>query len=588
MQYKRLVKVYEQLESTAKRLEKTYCLSEFLKKIPSEELNEIMLLVQGRIFPVWDSREIGVASRLLLKAISLSAGITAGRVEEAWKQAGDLGIVAETLIKSKKQETLFSAKLTTSKVLESLRKLSTLEGSGTVSRKTALISELLTSASPLEAKYIVKTILGTLRIGLGEGVLRDAVVWAFFGDELEIKYDKGSNELIIPEDDREKYNKYAEAVQEAFDIVNDFSTVAETAKKYGLARLKNIALKPGAPLKVMLFQKAVDFEDAFSIVGLPCAVEFKFDGFRMQLHKFDSRIIIFTRRLEDVTKQFPEVVKAVKEFVKGESFILDAEAVGYDVSTKKYLPFQSISRRIKRKYGIDEMSKKFPVEVNVFDIIFYNGKSLIKTPFSERRKTIGRIVRDKALAIKKAEQIITKSKEDAEKFYKKSLGAGNEGVMLKNLQGIYKPGSRVGYGVKLKPVMETLDVVIVRAEWGEGKRSNWLSSYTIACRDSQTGELLEIGKVSTGLKEKEEEGITFSHVTELLKPLIIEEIGKEVIVKPKVVLEISFEEIQKSPTYGSGFALRFPRFTRLREDRGVNDISTLDEVKKLFKGQRGR
>ena len=585
MKYLELVGVYENLESTTKRLQKTKHLSEFLKKANDEDLGHIVLLVQGRVFPPWDERKIGVAAKLLVKTLNIATGLDQAEIESEWKKTGDIGEAAANTIARKKQATLFQQELTTNKVFDNLRMLAGIEGQGSVDKKIKIIAELLTSAKPEEAKYIIRTIIEDLRVGLGEGTMRDAITWSCFEKDMGFTYDKEKNTTTVP--DREQYNKYTGAVQNAFDIVNDFAEVTKLARK-GLSALQNVELKAGMPIKVMLFQKVKNIAEAFEKLGKPMALEYKYDGFRIQIHKQGNDIKLFTRRLEEVTKQFPEVVEAVKENVKGDSFILDSEAVGYDPKTKKYLPFQNISQRIKRKYNIPELAKKFPVELNIFDIIFYNGDYLAKTSFGDRRKLIEKTVTPVADKIKIAEQIITDDEKQAEEFYKKSLEAGNEGVMAKNLQGIYKPGSRVGYGVKIKPVMETLDVVIVGGEWGEGKRSDWISSLVIAVRNPDTDELVEIGKVGTGLKEKPEEGTSFGEVTELLKPLIIEEKGKEVRVSPKIVIEVNYEEIQASPTYKSGFALRFPRFVKLREDRSPEDVSSLEEVKALYGHQRGR
>ncbi len=584
MKYSELVGVYDKLESTTKRLEKTYHLSEFLKTIDSSELDNVLLLVQGKAFAPWDERKIGVAARLLLKAIQIATGIDAS---EEWKQTGDLGSAAEKLISRKKQVTLFSQELTVDKVFENLQKLASLEGAGTVDKKVKLIAELLTSATPLEARYIIRTVIEELRAGLGEGTIRDAIVWAYFGDSAKVKYSVDENKLEL--EDRDKYNKYVVAVQEAYDVVNDFSAVAKIAKQKGLSGLGDIKLEPGTPIKVMLYLKAKSLGDAYSSVGSPAALEFKYDGFRMQIHKNFDEIKIFTRRLEDVTLQFPDVLEFVEEHVSGDSFIIDCEAVGYDKFSKKYLAFQNISQRIKRKYDIEEIAKKFPVELNIFDLIYYNGESLIKKPFSERRKVLVSMMKDPVyLKIKPAEQIITSDIKKAEEFYQKSLEAGNEGIMVKNLNGIYKPGARVGYGMKVKPTMETVDAVIVGAEWGEGKRSAWLASFIIAVRDSETGEFLEIGRVGTGIKEKAEEGVSFGQLTEMLKPLIVREEGKIVYVKPEIVIEINYEEIQRSPTYKSGYALRFPRFMHLREERSAEEITTKDDIEEIYESQRGR
>jgi len=582
MLYSKLVEVYEELESTTKRLGHTYTISEFLKGIGAEDLGTIILLLEGRVFPRGDEREIGMASKMMLKAIGVASGETKDRINSEWKKTGDLGTVSYNLIKKKKQHTLGSHELTMKKVLGNLRKLVTIEGMGSVDRKIQLVAELLTSAKPNEAKYIVRTILNDMRIGVGEGSIRDSIVWAFFGKELKVNYNKQENNIEIK--DREKYNQYVDAVQRAYDIANDFTPVAEAAKKHGLKGLGEVTMSIGIPLKVMLALKVDDVEEGFERCGKPAEFEFKYDGMRMQIHRDNNEIKIFTRRLENVTNQFPEVVDCVKKYVKENKVILDSEAVGYNKKTGKYLPFQSISQRIKRKYDIQKMSEQFPVEVNVFDIINYKGKSIINEPFIERKKIIKKIIKNVTKKIKVAKSIVTSNKKEVMDFYKEAIDSGNEGLMIKKLDAPYKPGARVGFMCKLKAERETFDLTIVKSEWGEGKRSNWLSSYSIACRDED--EFLEVGKASTGLKEKREGGLSFAEMTDLLKPLIKKEEGKEAILKPKVVIEVGYEEIQKSPTYSSGFALRFPRVVSLREDKGPRDTTTLDMIKDAYKRQK--
>src|SRR3989344_513903 len=583
MKYSQLADVYRKLESTTKRLQKTAIIAELLKKTPAAELETLVLLLEGKIFPNWDASESGVAAKLILKAIIAASGESRERAEHEWKKTGDLGKAAENLLGKRKQHTLFSRELTVEKVMANLRKLPGMEGSGSVERKTQLIAELLTSATPAEAKYVVKTVLSELRVGVGEGSLRDAIVWANFGKQAGISLEDGEEVSI---GNREEYTKAASAVQGAYDLTNDFGVVAETAATKGIRGLQAISLKIGTPIKVMLAIKADTIKEGIETVGVPAEAEFKYDGFRVQIHK-DAKggITLFTRRLEDVTKQFPEVVAMVKTHVKGDSFILDSEAVGYERKSGKYLAFQSISQRIKRKYGIEKLAEEIPVEVNVFDVLCYKGESCLHKPFSERRKIVERIVRGEGKKIVSARHIISSSEKEIGDFYKKSLKAGNEGIMLKKLDAPYKPGARVGYMVKLKPVMETLDLAIVGAEWGEGKRSSWLSSYAVACQDDD-GNLLEVGRVSTGLKEKDEEGLSFAGMTRLLEPLIASEKGKEVSVKPKLVIEVDYEEIQKSPTYASGYALRFPRVKGLREDKGIDEISTLSMVEGFYKKQK--
>jgi len=560
MKYSELCEVYEDLEQNPSRLKKTEILSEFLKKLKKEADKEIIYLTQGKIFSDYDERETGISNQLVIKALAKSTGISNSEIIKLWKKLGDLGLAAEEITSKKKQRTLSHSTLTTEKVLANLQKLPELEGKGAIERKISLISELLTSAKPKEAKYIVRTLLSDLRVGVGAGVLRDAIAWACL----------------------KKSKESYEAVEDAYDKSTDWKQVLEQACK-GMKELTSTTLTPGKPIKVMLFQKEKTIEDGFKRVGKPALIDFKYDGFRMLINKQDSEIKIFTRRLDNVTKQFPEVVKYVKEYVKGKSFILDTEAVGFDPKTKAYKPFQSISQRIKRKYDIEKLEKELPIEINVFDIVYYNGKSLIKTPFKQRRKILEKAIKKQKFKIRPSEAIITGSVKEAKKFYKKALALGEEGIMMKNLESFYKPGSRVGYGVKIKPVENEFDLVIVKAEYGTGKRAGWLTSYTVACRDGN--KFKEVGKVSTGLKEKESEGLSFKELTKKLKSSITKESGREIEVKPKLVVTVVYQNIQKSPKYESGFALRFPRLTRLRPDRNPFDTATLSEIKKDYKRQ---
>ncbi|MBI3623366.1 ATP-dependent DNA ligase [Candidatus Pacearchaeota archaeon] len=562
MRYKILAETYESLASTTKRLEKTSILSKFLLTLPDKE-KDVLYLLLGNIYPEHDEKKIGISEQLVIKAISKASGESNEKVVQEWKKIGDLGKVSEKLIKDKKQSTLSSSILTTEKVLENLRKLPSLEGKGAVDKKLNLITELLTSASGIEAKYIIRTILSDLRIGIQQSTIRDAIAEAFF-------HDKEANASI----------------QKALDKSNDLSQVFEIAKKGNLKNLDKISLEVGRPIKVMLAQKASDIPEGFEEVGKPCAIEYKYDGFRLIIHKKNNSVILYTRRLENVTKQFLEVIEYVNNYVKGESFILDSEAVGYDKKSKKYMPFQAISQRIKRKYEIEKLQKDLPIEINVFDILYYNGKSLLDEPFEKRSELLKKIIKPTPYKIIPAKQIITDSLEKAQKFYKQALKDNQEGVMMKNLNSPYNPGSRVGHMLKIKPSENDLDLVITGAEYGTGKRMGWLSSFDLSCR-SENG-FLELGKVSTGVKEKTEEGVSYDELTKLLKPLIISEEGRRVVVKPKIVVTITYQEIQKSPTYSSRFALRFPRFTALRPDRNTDDIASLEDVENAYEKQGGK
>jgi DNA ligase-1 len=567
MKYSKLCELYDSISGTTKRLEKTGILAKFLKSMDDSDKDALYLLL-GDIYPEYDERKIGISSQLAIKAMAKATGTSNERVVHEWKTIGDLGKVAEKLKQKTRQSTLSShSDLTIGKVLENLRKLPGLEGKGTVEKKISLITELLSSASPREALYITRTLLADLRIGIKESTIRDAFAEAFF---------------------REDKKSTIKEIQDAIDKSNDIAEVFEMVKKGRLKELKKVHLEIGKPIKVMLAQKAKNIKEAFEEVGKPCAVEYKYDGFRMLIHKKGNDVILFTRRLENVTKQFPEVIDYVKKYVRGNSFILDAEIVGYDKKTKVYQPFQSISQRIKRKYDIEKMQQELPVEINVFDILYYNGEALLDEPFKKRTALIKKIIKNHPYRIIHARQIITDSESRANDFYRQALKDNQEGVMFKNLNAIYQPGKRVGHMLKIKPEARDLDLVITGAEYGTGKRSGWFSSFILSCRDGN--KYLEIGRMGTGIKEKSTEesgiGISFKELTEKLRPLITKEHGKTADIKPKIVIAVTYQEIQHSPTYNSGFALRFPRFTALRPDKGPEDASTLDEVKKDFAGQK--
>ena len=583
MQYSFLADLYEKLESTTKRLEKTKILADFLKGVPSKEIDEVILMVQGLVYPRYADKKIGIASRLVVKALNVATGIRQEDIEKSWKKTGDLGLTSQELIGKRKQHTLSNTDLDILKVFNNIRKLAVIEGKGSTDTKLKMISELLTSAKPIEARYIVRLLLEDLRVGLGEGTVRDAIALAYYERKERKDIDIENAAGLFGKES--ELSKIRDEIQKGYDVTNDYSIVAAMLMDKGIESLKSLELDTSRPVKVMLAQKVKDVNEGFERVGKPAALEFKYDGFRMLIGKKKDDVAIHTRRLENVTRQFPEVAELIKTNIKAASCIIDCEAVGYDPKTKKYVPFQNISQRIKRKYDIEKLSREIPVELNVFDVLFYEGKSTINMPYSERRKIIGKIVKPREFHIRLSEQTVTNDVKKAQDFYKKSLAAGNEGIMMKTLDAPYKPGSRVGHMVKLKPVMETLDLVIVAAEWGEGKRSGWLSSFTVAVYDEDTDEYFEIGKFGTGVKEKPEEGVSFDELTELLKPQILSEKGREVKIKPHIVVEINFEEIQKSPSYSSGYALRFPRLVRIREDRRPDEASTLAMVEKAYKGQ---
>mgnify|MGYP001605860806 CR=1 FL=1 len=561
MEYLCFVELYENLAATSKRLEKTALISYFLRDLYKEGKSEWIYLLRGKVVPDYDSRELGISTQLIIKTLNSAFGIPYHQVVTDFNSKGDLGLLAEHYAEQRTQRTLFSKTLQVKNVFDNLYQLLNIVGKGTVDKKIALVSELLTSASGKEAKYIVRTVLSDLRVGVADAVLIDALAQAFFESDEDAK-------LLL---------------EEKYHLANDFALLFDSASK-GKNALKRIDLSPGRPMAVMLAVKAENMEEAFRICGKPAAVEYKYDGFRMLINKSSAGISLFTRRLENVTLQFPDVVEAVEKHVRTKEFILDAEIVGYDSRTKAYLPFEAISQRIKRKYDIAQLIEKLPVEINVFDILYLDGKNLLSVPFSERREILEKLILSQSFLIRPAIQRIVSTIEEAEEFYQEALKKGEEGIMMKKLDAPYRQGRKVGYLVKLKPIIQDLDLVIVGAEYGTGKRGGWLTSYIVACKAGNS--FLEIGKVSSGLKEKEEEGTTYDEITKLLKPLILSTSGNEVRVSPKTIVSVTYQNIQPSPSYSSGYALRFPRITHYRPDKKIEEIATLEEIKKEVKKQR--
>lgn len=559
MDYSTIADAYEILEEVPSKLKKADILADLLSKTPSSELEKVVLLVRGTVFPGYSQMELGIADKMVIKSIAKATGFKESDVVEKFKKTGDLGLTVEECLKSKKQSTLARKKLTVDFVFSEMRKLAEISGKGSQERKLGMIAELVVSAKPKEARYIVRTILGNLRVGASDGIIRDAIAKSFLQE-----HDK--KEAI-------------EAVEYALNIVADFGEVARIAKERGINGLKKVQIEIGKPIQVMLAEKGESLEKILEKYK-KIAIEWKFDGLRIQCHKKGDKIWLFTRRLEDVTKQFPDIANMVNNSVKVKDCVIEGEALGINPKNDEPFPFQTLSQRVHRKYDIEKMVKEIPIQLNLFDAIYVDGESLINKPFLERRKILEKIIKPISGKIQLAKQITTDDLKEMEKFYKSALEARQEGVMLKVLDSSYVFGRHVDGWIKIKPVMETLDLVVIGATWGEGARANWLTSFVLACRDSRSDELLECGMMSTGLTEDE-----YKEMTKTLKPLIISEKGKEVKVKPKIVIEVMYQEIQKSSNYSSGFALRFPAFKNFRPDKGPSDVDTISRVKKLYSSQ---
>jgi DNA ligase-1 len=538
--------VIEKISST---LELTARISAFIKKIEDDnDLYNVILFLMGRVYPTWDERELGVGVGLIYEALKVVSGVDKKKIEQLVREYGDLGLVAEKLVKGKSQMTLFAEELTIARVRDIFDKIASLEGEGSQKRKVMLLTDLYVSATPVEARYLTRLMLGEMRLGVGEGVIRDAIARAWIVDP--------------------------ELVERAYTITNDLGRVAVVAKNKGKEGLKELKIELHVPVRMMLAQVAESINEAIREMKR-VAVEWKFDGSRVQVHWGNGKVTIYSRRLENVTKALPEIAEEVKKCVK-EGVILDGEVIA--VKDGRPMPFQQVLRRFRRKHEVSKVMGEIPLIVYFFDILYKDGE-VIDLPLEERRKLLESVINESD-KVKIAKQVITSSKEEIEAVYREALEAGHEGAMLKNPKSPYIPGKRGKHWLKLKEVMETLDLVVVGGEWGEGKRSNLISSFELACLDPTTGKLLTIGKVATGFTDEDLE-----EMTELFKPLIEFEEGKKIRFQPKIVFEVAYQEIQKSPKYKSGYALRFPRFVRLRDDKSVEEADTIERVAKLYESQ---
>ncbi len=572
MLYSKLVEVYAKLEKTPSRLAKIDAVAGLLKESDSENLPRIVLLLQGKVFPSWSEMVIGIADKMVIKIVATATGFPESEVIKSYNETGDLGLTVEVLMGKKQQQTLGLKHIDIEKVFKNLQKLAAVEGKGSQEVKISIVKELIMHSSPEEARYIVRTSLGQLRVGVAEGVIRDAIAKAFF-----------------PGKEGDEKKEAIKAIEWAWFLRPDYGEVACIAKERGLEGLKRATLKLGKPFHVLLAEKAPGLKEALESFE-NTQIEVKFDGARIQCHKDGDKVWLFTRRLENVTTQFPDLADMVKKGVKAKKCIIEGEAMAMNLKTGKPMPFQVLSQRIHRKYEIDRIVKEIPIQMNWFDIVYLEGKQLFGKTFRERRRLLQSVIKTTHGRFQLAEPLVTKDLPKAEKFYQDALYAGQEGVMVKNLDATYQPGKRVAGGwLKVKPVMETLDLVITGAQWGTGKRAGWLGSLVLACRDQASGEFLDCGMMGTGVKEKKtvETDITFKDLTEMLRPDIVSGKGNTVKIKPKIVLEIAYEEIQKSPNYDSGYALRFPRLVKLRPDKSPEEADDIDRISKMYTQQKG-
>jgi len=412
-----------------------------------------------------------------------------------------------------------------------------------------MLETLLGYATPLEAKYIVKILIGEMRTGFHEGLMELAVSKAF----------------NLPHD----------LVQKATMMRGDIGEVASIAKVHGKEKLLKLSFKIFHPIKPMLAQVAENVAEAIKEHNGITAFEYKLDGARIQIHKFERNVRIFSRRLTDVTESLLEIVNLVRENVKAKEAILEGEVIAVNENNVP-VPFQHLMRRFRRVHAVEEMVKNIPVQLYLFDLIYADGENFIEFPYLKRRELLSKI----AGSIPLTKQIITGDPEKAELFLNEALNEGHEGLVAKKLDSQYTPGIRGKKWFKIKRTLEPLDLVIVAAEYGYGRRHEWLSDYYLAAKDAETGEFLVVGKTFKGLTDKE-----MIEMTKRLKEITLREEPRRVIVIPKIVVEVVYNEIQKSPKYKCGMALRFARIKRIREDKSPEEADAIQRVREIYEKQ---
>jgi len=528
----------ERLEGLSGRLDMIEVISRELPGLSENELPVFVRFVMGRIFPDWSQAKLGIGPNLLYEAIGYVAGVKKEAVVEKINTTGDVGKAVEELLAIKSQTTFFHEELDIVRVYSELSAIASQEGKKSQREKLLAVRRLLGNARPLEARYLARIMLEELRIGVGEGSVREAIAKAF-GVE-------------------------AALVEHAMQALNDLGEVARRAK-LGPDALRDVRITPFHPVRMMLAQ-AGTIADMIREHG-QVAAEFKYDGSRFQFHKKGNWCRMYSRRLEDVTGALPDVIEKLLA-ATDHDVIIDGEVIA--IKDDRPMPFQSVLRRFRRRHDVAEASAEVQLVPNVFDILYLDGVTLIDLPLSERRKKL-----EHAINFFVAPQVVSDEYREIETTYQAALDGGHEGVMLKVLSSPYTPGQRGRNWIKIKPEVDTLDLAVIGAEWGEGKRAHVFGSFLLACQSE--GELVAISRVATGFSDDQ-----LTEVYDLLKDTVTTRSGKEVRFEPTLVFEIGYSEIQASPTYEGGFALRFPRFVRIRDDKDIVDVETLESVRDRY------
>jgi len=582
MKYSMIADAYEKIESTTKRLEMTDHLVEFLKNTPKDVIHKVAYLTQGRLYPDFTGIEIGVAERLAIRAVAKATGISETQIETDMKKTGDLGQTTQAFLEKKRKQTfLTEAKpLTVEKVYDTLDKMARATGPGSMDQKINLLAGLLTDATPKEAKYLIRTVTGELRLGIADMTVLDALAIAYGGGK-----------------------QTRDEIERAYNICSDLGRVAKTIAEEGIRGIRDFTVSIGEPIRPMLAERLGSPEEILDKLGGKCVVEYKYDGERVQAHKNGDEITLFSRRLENITEQYPDAVDLVNKHVKPKQTIIEAEIVAIDPDTGEMKPFQELMHR-RRKYGIRQAMQEYPVSLHVFDVLFVDGKDLTQTPYPERHKTLERIIQ-KTERVRPAEYLITDNVDELEKFFEKAIEDGCEGVVCKSLNpdAVYQAGARGWLWIKYKrdyksEMTDTVDLAVVGAFHGRGKRAGTYGALLLAAYDSEEDEFETVTKCGTGFTDEDLAKLPKmleKHKLAHKNPRVNSTLDADVWFEPTVVIEVVGAEITLSPIHtaamdkirkGSGLAIRFPRFTgNYRLDKSAEDATRIDEIVEMYQSQ---
>jgi DNA ligase-1 len=580
LKYSIIAEAYEQIEGTTKRLEMTGLLVDLLKNTPKEVIDKVAYLTQGRISPDFVGTEIGVAEKLAVKALARATGSKESQIEEDMKKSGDVGETGRKFIASKKQVTFFQQTLTVEKVYETLDRMAKASGTGAVDTKMALLAGLLAAASPSEAKYILRTVTGNLRLGVADMTVLDALAIAYGGGK-----------------------EAREHVERAYNICSDLGRVAKTLVEKGVEGIKSFQVSIGEPIRPMLAERLSSPEEILEKLGGKCVAEYKYDGERIQAHKRGDLVTLFSRRLENISSQYPDAVKLFKQYVKAKEAILECECVAVDPDTGEMRPFQELMHR-RRKYEIDKAIEDYPVSLFTFEALYVDGKDLTLEPYPLRRKILEKTIRESD-HVKLADRTITDNAADLEKFFLEAIQNGCEGLMCKSVakDSVYQAGARGWLWIKYKrdyksEMKDTVDLVVVGAFHGRGKRAGKYGALLLAAYNAEDDTFETVTKCGTGFTDADLAKLPSmlqKHVVQHRHPRVDSLLEADVWFEPVVVIEVLGAEITLSPIHtcamdsvrkGSGLAIRFPRFTgNYRVDKAPEDATTSAEVLEMYHNQ---